>query len=53
MAPNGFCPEWIVENIDRYWTPLLEHVYLTVVPVAIGFLDLDGASRSSPTAAAG
>ncbi len=36
-AANDFCPGWIVENIDRYWTPLLEHVYLTVVPVAIGF----------------
>jgi osmoprotectant transport system permease protein len=36
-ASNGFCPGWIVDNIDRYWTPLLEHVYLTVVPVAIGF----------------
>ena len=38
MASNGFCPDWIVENLDRYWTPLLEHVYLTVVPVAIGFV---------------
>ena len=37
VASNGFCPDWIVENIDRYWTPLLEHVYLTVLPVAIGF----------------
>ena len=36
-ASNGFCPEWIAENIDRYWTPLLEHVYLTVLPVAVGF----------------
>jgi osmoprotectant transport system permease protein len=36
-ASNDFCPGWIVENIDRYWTPLLEHVYLTVAPVAIGF----------------
>jgi osmoprotectant transport system permease protein len=37
-ASNGFCPDWIVENIDRYWTPLLEHIYLTVAPVAIGFV---------------
>jgi len=36
-ASNGFCPDWIAHNIDRYWNPLLEHVYLTVVPVAIGF----------------
>jgi len=37
-ASNGFCPDWIAENIDRYWTPLLEHIYLTVAPVAIGFV---------------
>jgi osmoprotectant transport system permease protein len=37
VAENGFCPDWIVENLDKYWTPLLEHVYLTVVSVAIGF----------------
>jgi osmoprotectant transport system permease protein len=37
-ASNDFCPSWIVDNIDRYWNPLLEHVYLTVVPVAIGFV---------------
>ncbi len=36
-AANDFCPGWIADNIDRYWTPLLEHVYLTVAPVAIGF----------------
>ncbi|MEY2512666.1 MAG: osmoprotectant transport system permease protein, partial [bacterium] len=36
-ASNDFCPDWIVHHLDRYWTPLLEHVYLTVVPVAIGF----------------
>jgi osmoprotectant transport system permease protein len=38
VAENGFCPSWIVDNLDRYWTPLLEHLYLTVVPVAIGFV---------------
>ena len=38
VADNGFCPEWIADNLDRYWTPLLEHVFLTVVPVAIGFV---------------
>ena len=36
-ASNDFCPSWIVENLDRYWSPLLEHVYLTVAPVVIGF----------------
>ena len=37
VAENGFCPDWIVDNIDKYWSPLLEHVFLTVVSVAIGF----------------
>ena len=38
VADNGFCPEWIAENIGRYWTPLLEHIFLTIVPVVIGFV---------------
>jgi len=38
VADNGFCPEWIADNLGRYWTPLLEHVFLTIVPVAIGFV---------------
>ncbi|MDX6689828.1 MAG: osmoprotectant transport system permease protein [Solirubrobacteraceae bacterium] len=38
VANNGFCPDWIAHNLDRYWTPLLQHVYLTVAPVAIGFV---------------
>jgi osmoprotectant transport system permease protein len=37
-AANDFCPGWIADNIDRYWTPLLQHVYLTIAPVAIGFV---------------
>jgi osmoprotectant transport system permease protein len=37
VADNGVCPDWIAENFDRYVTPLWEHVYLTVVSVAIGF----------------
>lgn len=37
VAENGFCPDWIVDNIDKYWSPLLEHVFLTVVSVGIGF----------------
>ncbi|CAA9484190.1 MAG: hypothetical protein AVDCRST_MAG38-2215 [uncultured Solirubrobacteraceae bacterium] len=37
VAENGFCPDWIADNIDKYWTPLLEHVFLTFVSVAIGF----------------
>lgn len=37
-AAQDFCPSWIAENIDRYWPPLLEHVYLTLAPLAIGFV---------------
>jgi osmoprotectant transport system permease protein len=37
VADNGFCPDWIAENFDRYVDPFWEHVYLTVVAVAIGF----------------
>jgi osmoprotectant transport system permease protein len=37
VADNGVCPEWIADNFDRYVTPFWEHVYLTVVSVAIGF----------------
>jgi osmoprotectant transport system permease protein len=34
---NGFCPSWIVDNIGRYQTPLLQHLELTLVSVAAGF----------------
>ena len=37
VADNGFCPDWIADNFDRYTTPLWQHVYLTLVSVAIGF----------------
>jgi osmoprotectant transport system permease protein len=37
VADNGFCPGWIVDNFDRYVDPLVQHVFLTVVSVAIGF----------------
>ena len=37
VADNGFCPDWIFENFDRYMDPFREHVYLTVAAVAIGF----------------
>jgi osmoprotectant transport system permease protein len=35
---NGFCPDWIVDNFDRYVGPFWHHVYLTLVSVAIGFV---------------
>jgi osmoprotectant transport system permease protein len=37
VADNGFCPGWIVDNFDRYTGPLGDHVYLTLVSLAIGF----------------
>jgi osmoprotectant transport system permease protein len=37
-AGNGFCPDWIAHNLDRYVHPFFQHVYLTVVAVAIGFV---------------
>ena len=38
VADNDFCPSWIADNLDRYWDPLVQHIYLTVVSVAIGFV---------------
>jgi len=37
VAENGFCPGWIKDNLDRYVDPFWQHVYLTLVSVAIGF----------------
>jgi len=37
VADNGFCPGWIVDNFDRYTGPLGDHIYLTLVSLAIGF----------------
>lgn len=34
---NEICLNWILDHLDRYRDPFIEHVYLTVVPVAIGF----------------
>lgn len=39
VSGDGFCPGWIAENFwDRYPEPFVEHVVLTVVAVAIGFV---------------
>lgn len=38
VASNGFCPDWIADNLDKYWSPLLEHIYLSLVSMAIGFV---------------
>jgi osmoprotectant transport system permease protein len=37
-AQNGFCPDWISKNFDRYVDPFWHHVYLTVTAVAVGFV---------------
>ena len=38
IAHNDFCPGWIIDLFERYTTPLAEHLYLTVVAVACGFV---------------
>jgi osmoprotectant transport system permease protein len=38
VSDNGICPDWIVDNFDRYLSPLWQHVFLTLVSVAIGFV---------------
>ena len=37
VSENGFCPDWIWDNLDRYVTPTWEHLYLTVISVGLGF----------------
>lgn len=37
VAENGFCPDWIADNWDRYVDPFEQHVVLTLAPVAAGF----------------
>jgi osmoprotectant transport system permease protein len=37
VADNGVCPDWIADNFDRYVDPFWQHVYLTLVSVAIAF----------------
>ena len=37
VADNGFCPDWIADNLDRYVDRFFEHLLLTVVAVSIGF----------------
>lgn len=38
VEDNGVCPKWIVDNFDRYTTPLVQHIELTLISVAVGFL---------------
>jgi osmoprotectant transport system permease protein len=42
VSNNGFCPQWIADNWHRYEHPFWQHVYLTVIAVAVGFLIAGG-----------
>jgi osmoprotectant transport system permease protein len=37
VQENGFCPDWIADNFERYVDPFWQHVFLTLVSVGIGF----------------
>jgi osmoprotectant transport system permease protein len=37
VQDNGFCPSWIADHWDRYTTPLLQHIELTVIALVAGF----------------
>jgi osmoprotectant transport system permease protein len=39
---DGFCPNWIADNLGRYWHPFFEQLYLVTVSVAIGFVIATG-----------
>ena len=39
---NELCPGWIADNFDQYLDPLWDHVLLSVVPLAIGFVVATG-----------
>lgn len=38
VANDGFCPDWLWDNLDRYQDPTIQHLWLTLIPVAIGFV---------------
>jgi osmoprotectant transport system permease protein len=38
VEANGFCPRWIADNWERYKEPLIQHIELTLIAVAIGFV---------------
>ena len=53
VADNGFCPDWIADNFDRYVDPFFEHVLLTLVSLGDRLRDRVRRWRCSPTGAAG
>jgi osmoprotectant transport system permease protein len=38
IQKNELCPGWIVDHFDRYTQPLVEHIELTLLSVAFGFV---------------
>lgn len=34
---GAFCAGWVIDNLDRYVTPTLEHAFLVAVSVGLGF----------------
>ena len=38
IQQNKLCPGWIVDHFDRYTQPLVEHIELTLLSVAFGFV---------------
>ncbi|MEA2311433.1 MAG: osmoprotectant transport system permease protein [Solirubrobacteraceae bacterium] len=39
---NGLCPGWVIDNLGEYGHPFVQHVLLSVVPLAIGFVIATG-----------
>jgi osmoprotectant transport system permease protein len=42
VSNDGFCPGWIADNWHRYQHPFFQHVYLTLIAVAVGFVIAGG-----------
>ena len=38
VANNGICPQWAIDNFDRYVDPFLQHLVLVVISVGAGFV---------------
>jgi osmoprotectant transport system permease protein len=38
VQDNGLCPDWIADHLGDYVRPLEQHLWLTLVPVACGFV---------------
>ena len=35
---NGLCPGWVADNFNDYVEPFIEHLWLSIVPLALGFV---------------